>query len=170
MNSSMIRSSLICATLASFGLTGNALAADYLQNRDFDSFSVSSTLIAQRRGDDDDRGYKADKGERLMGKLNLTNEQRNKMSDIRKKYEPQFSSLNEQLRNERETLREMMRTNQGENQLRSQHQKIVSLNQQIQSLRFESMLEMREVLTPEQRQEWANMMGERRMSRQRKER
>lgn len=44
--------------------------------------------------------------------------------------------------------------------------KIVTLDQQIHNLRFESMLEMRAVLTPEQRQEWANMMADRKMSRQ----
>ncbi|RMD70652.1 MAG: hypothetical protein D6822_03850 [Cyanobacteria bacterium J149] len=60
----------------------------------------------------------------------------------------------------------MMRNNQSESQLRSQHQKIVTLDQQIHNLRFESMLEMRAVLTPEQRQEWANMMADRKMSRQ----
>lgn len=162
----MIRYSLMGFILASFGWTSNAVAADYWQNQSLDSVSVSSasSFMAQRLGDDEDRGYKGEKSERLMKKLNLTSEQRNKIADIRSKYQPKFDSLNEQIRNEREILGEMMRTNQGENQMRSQHQKIVSLSQQIQNLRFESMLEMREVLTPEQRQEWANMMGKGRMS------
>ena len=169
---SIIRYSLIFASLASVGLTSNAFAIDNSQNLNFETRfnatslpSSSSQLIAQRRLDDDDKGYKGDGGERFMEKLNLTTDQRNKMTQIRNKYQPQFTSLREQIRNERNTLSQMMRDNQNEDKMRSQHQKIVSLNQQIQNLRFESMLEMRKVLTPEQREQWAKMMEDGRMSR-----
>jgi len=162
-----IRYSLVLASLASLTLTSNAFALDYSQNESFNQHfnGSSSPLIAQRRWDDDDKEYKGDKGEKLIEKLNLTADQRNKMAQIRSKYQPQFNSLRQQIRTERDTLSQMMRNNQSDTQMRSQHQKIVSLNQKIHNLRFESMLEMRNVLTPEQRQEWANMMGEGRMSR-----
>ncbi len=168
----IIRYSLICASIASFGLTSNALAVDYPQNHAFGDISSASSShqIAQRRWDDDEKGYKDDKGEKLVERLNLTTEQRNQMAQIRNKYQPQFNSLREEIRNERNTLSQMMRNNQSQEQMRSQHQKIVSLDQKIHNLRFESMLEMRNVLTPEQREEWANMMGEGRMSRGRRNR
>ena len=166
--------SLICASIASFGLASNALATDYPQNHAFGDISPTSSasaqIIAQRGSDDEDKGYKGDKVEKLVERLNLTTEQRNQMAQIRNKYQPQFNNLTEQIRNERNTLSQMMRNNQDEAKMRSQHQKIVSLDQKIHNLRFESMLEMRNVLTPEQREEWASMMGEGRMSRGRRNR
>ncbi|WP_330203756.1 Spy/CpxP family protein refolding chaperone [Cyanobacterium sp. Dongsha4] len=163
----LIRHSLIFVTLAGFGFTGNASASNYEQNPNVNSHLNISTqsrqIIAQKRWGDDDKEYK---GEKLIERLNLTTEQRNQMTQIRNKYQPQFNSLREQIRTQRNTLSQMMRNNQSESQLRSQHQKIVTLDQQIHNLRFESMLEMRAVLTPEQRQEWANMMADRKVSRQ----
>lgn len=164
----MIRYCLVGATVATFGVATNVYGMDYPHNQSLKenvSASSPSSLIIAQRGTDLKRGYSGDKGEKLVERLNLTTEQRNQMAQIRNKYQPQFNSLMEQIRNERNTLSEMMRSNQSQEQMRSQHQKIVALNQQIQNLRFESMLEMRQVLTPEQRQEWANMMGQGRMSR-----
>ena len=61
----------------------------------------------------------------------------------------------------------MMQGNASENDLRNKHQEIVSLRQQMGNLRFESMLEMRKVLTPEQRQQFVQLMQERRRMRSR---
>jgi len=105
---------------------------------------------------------------RLWSRLNLTTTQQNQMQSIKQKYQPEMSTLREQIETEREKLATMMQNNQSETNLRSQHQKIISLDQKIHNLRFESMLEMRNVLTPEQRQEFSELMNERQANRQRR--
>jgi Spy/CpxP family protein refolding chaperone len=73
-----------------------------------------------------------------------------------------MDNIQEQMRVEREKMSMMMRNNESQNNLRSQHQKISALQQKMNNLRFESMLETRELLTPEQRQQFSAMMGEKR--------
>lgn len=107
-------------------------------------------------------------GGRLWSRLNLTTTQQNQMQTIKQKYQPEMSTLREQIETERQKLATMMQNNQSEANLRSQHQKIISLDQKIHNLRFESMLEMRNVLTPEQRQEFRQLMNERQVNRQRR--
>jgi len=92
--------------------------------------------------------------------LNLTAEQKQQMKTIKQKYQPQMSSLKTQIETEREKLAKMMESNQPDNSLRSQHQKIVNLDEKKHSLKFESMLEMRAVLNPTQRKQFAQMMNE----------
>ncbi|HIK36782.1 MAG: Spy/CpxP family protein refolding chaperone [Geminocystis sp.] len=131
------------------------------------SSGVNTAVLAQGMPSpgmgNENRGWM--KEDKMMGRLNLTPEQRQKMAAVREKYRPQISSLKEQLRAERDTLQEMMARNESETTLRNQHQKIIALEQKIKTLSFESMLEMRSILTPEQRQQWASWMKERRASR-----
>jgi Spy/CpxP family protein refolding chaperone len=103
----------------------------------------------------------------FMKKLNLTPEQTTKIKQIRQKYQPQIDKIRNDLRSEREKLKGMMSSNQNTANLRTQHQKIVALNQQLNNIRFESMLETRELLTPQQRQQFAQMMEQKRPNRNR---
>lgn len=98
--------------------------------------------------------------EKFTEKLNLTSLQQEQVENIRSEYHPQIRSLRENIRSERQKLAEMMKNNQSEDDLRSQHAKIMDLDQQIHSLRFDSMLAIREVLTEQQRQQWAELMQE----------
>ena len=110
----------------------------------------------------------ADKSERklkIMEKLDLNESQKNRMEGIRSKYRSQVESLRSEIRNERKTLSNLMQRNTTESELRVQHDKIVELDRQMHNLRFEIMLEMREVLTTEQRQKWAESMAELRANR-----
>jgi Spy/CpxP family protein refolding chaperone len=97
----------------------------------------------------------------FIDKLNLTTEQREQMQQIRQKYQSEITQLKDNLRTERTKLREMMASNDSNTNISNQHQKIVNLNQQLSKLRFDSMLEMRQVLTTEQRETFANLMKER---------
>lgn len=114
----------------------------------------SSQYIAQmnNRGD----GFWGDG--RFLNKLNLTPEQTTQIQQIRQKYQNQIGNLRNNLRSEQQKLKEMMNSDQPTANLRTQNQKIVALNQQLHSIRFESMLEIREVLTPQQRQQFTQMM------------
>lgn len=54
-----------------------------------------------------------------------------------------------------------MHSNTSAEELRNQHEQVQELHQEMGNLRFESMLEMREVLTAEQREQFAELMQER---------
>jgi periplasmic protein CpxP/Spy len=141
-------------TLVTVSFNSSAIALETVK-KDSLSFNTSKTAdLAQMT----QRGKR--KGERgdFMEKLNLTTEQQQQMQSIRTKYQPQMDSIREEIHSEREKLRQMMTNNSSPDSLRSQHNKISSLNQKMGDLRFQSMLEMREVLTSEQRQQWNRMM------------
>ncbi|MGK7931480.1 MAG: Spy/CpxP family protein refolding chaperone [Microcystaceae cyanobacterium] len=99
---------------------------------------------------------------RIMEQLGLSEEQTQELNSIRQKYQPQLRSLRRQIRNSREEMYDMMTGNASQAELRSKNQEINQIDQKIHNLRFESLLEVREVLTPEQRQEFAQLMEERR--------
>lgn len=103
--------------------------------------------------------------EKFIEKLNLTADQKQKIQVIRQKYQPEIQQTHQSLRAEKSKLREMMVNNQSSDQMRNQHRKIVALNQKLNNLRFESMLEIREVLTAQQRQDFASMMEKRKNGR-----
>jgi Spy/CpxP family protein refolding chaperone len=48
--------------------------------------------------------------------------------------------------------------------MREKHRQIIGLRQQLKEVQFESTLAMREVLTPEQRSQLAQMMQQRRQT------
>ncbi|MBL1209391.1 Spy/CpxP family protein refolding chaperone [Geminocystis sp. GBBB08] len=143
-------------TLTTMGISFNAVAAE---KPIFNSIN-STTEIAQNTSPTKQRGE--NKGDKLMEKLNLSAEQKQRIESIRTKFEPQMTSIREQMRIEREKMSTMMQNNESQNNLRAQHQKISALQQQMNNLRFESMLETREVLTPQQRQQFSQNMEERR--------
>ncbi|BAQ63813.1 hypothetical protein GM3709_578 [Geminocystis sp. NIES-3709] len=144
-------------TLATISFSSNVMALETVKE-DSLSFDTSNPTILAQMGQ---RGK--DKGD-MLEKLNLSTEQQQQMQSIRTKYQPQMETLKQQMRTEKDKLRQMMTNNDSQNNLRSQHSKITSLSQQMGDLRFQSMLEMREVLTPEQRQQWNQMMEEKKAS------
>lgn len=152
-------------TLATVSLSGNVMASETFTQDSLSFETAKPTYLAQMRQRGKRGGERGERGE-FMEKLNLTTEQRQQIQSIRTKYQPQMESIRQEMRTERETLRQMMTNNSSSDNLRSQHNKIASLNQRIGDLRFQSMLEMREVLTPAQRQQWNQMMEDKKANRQ----
>lgn len=101
----------------------------------------------------------------LMEELDLTATQRNQLQSIRSEYQPRLMEQKEALEDAYETLRDMMTDDASTSAVRRQHQQVQALRQEMSDLRFESMLEMREVLTPDQREEFAELMEDRRAGR-----
>lgn len=100
--------------------------------------------------------------DRLVERLDLTPEQEQELNSIRDKYSQEIETNRGQLREGHQKLREMMASDSSVADLRQQHQQVMSLGDNLANLRFESMLEIREILTPEQRQELANLAAQRR--------
>ena len=101
----------------------------------------------------------------IMSNLGLDESQKTKMKEIKSKYKTQVDYIRQQMTSERQKLAQMMQSSNSSSELRSQHQKVVNLGKQMHNLRFEIMLEMREILTTEQRQKWAESMVELRAKR-----
>ncbi|MGI0480402.1 Spy/CpxP family protein refolding chaperone [Geminocystis sp. CENA526] len=151
-------------TLATVSFGSSVMALETVKDNSLTLEADKPVYLAQM-GQRQKRG--GEKGD-IMTKLNLTSEQQQQMQSIRTKYQPQMDSIRQEMRTEREALRQMMSNNASPDNLRSQHNKIASLNQRMGDLRFQSMLEMREVLTPEQRQQWNQMMEEKKANWQEK--
>ncbi len=98
----------------------------------------------------------------LLQQLNLNQQQMQQMQAIRQKYRSQIAPRQQALRQARQELATLMNSTASASQIRSKNQQVEELQQQLQKLRFESMLEMREVMTPEQRAKFVQLMQQRR--------
>jgi Spy/CpxP family protein refolding chaperone len=100
--------------------------------------------------------------ERVLERLNLTGAQKQQIASIRRKYSGQIYQLQETTQTAQEDLFEMMTGNESASDIRSKRQEFVELRQELGNVLFESMMEMRNVLTPEQRTQLKELMQERR--------
>ncbi|URR36150.1 Spy/CpxP family protein refolding chaperone [Thermosynechococcus sp. HN-54] len=108
-----------------------------------------------------DPGYGGSRSGANLDNLNLTPEQRQRLQAVRQQYQGQMEQTRNQLRTAKAELRQMMSGNASEEQIRSKYQQVRQLENQLASLRFESMLAMRSILTPQQRQALAAQMQQR---------
>lgn len=100
-------------------------------------------------------------GKEWIEQLKLTPEQQQKIEQIRTQSKPQFDQLREKMRQVHQELEQLMIGTASDNDIRAKHRQVLELKQQMAELRFEQMLAMRAVLTPEQRQQWATLMQQR---------
>lgn len=103
-----------------------------------------------------------DGNNRFMERLDLSEEQKNQIAQIREKYRQRFRPLRERSQSLRQELQTMLNGNASDSQIRAKHRELLSVRQELANLRFESTLEMRNVMTLEQRREFAELMEERR--------
>jgi periplasmic protein CpxP/Spy len=93
---------------------------------------------------------------RWLQQLNLTPEQQTRIQAIRDQEKTASESLRQNMRTARNEMRTLMATASAE-QLRQQHKEVQGIHQQLDNQRFETMLKIREVLTPEQRVKMAEL-------------
>lgn len=116
------------------------------------------TQIA-RRGKRGDRGQKM---ERLLQQLDLTSEQSQQIETIKERSQSEMEGLKEQLQTQKQAMKSLLSSDAAAEEIREQHLVAQNLHQQLDSNRFETMLEIREVLTAEQRAEMAEIIESRR--------
>jgi periplasmic protein CpxP/Spy len=100
----------------------------------------------------------------MFDKLNLSADQKQKMQAVRDRYKDQVSQRMQAVRQARQELGTMMAGTANASQMREKHRQIIGLRQQLEEVQFEITLAMREVLTPEQRSQLAQMMQQRRQT------
>jgi Spy/CpxP family protein refolding chaperone len=164
-----IRPVSLVMTLLALSMSSNITAAEPLLSEQWE-LSPSEQLVAQNNPQNPQNPQNSSRGRRwrdgsgrgrIIEQLNLTTEQKQKMVDIRQKYQGQLKPLKEQISSAREELSQMMSGTATADEIRAKHQEILKLRQQLGDIRFESLLEMREVLTPEQRTQFAQLMEKR---------
>lgn len=99
---------------------------------------------------------------KLLEQLNLSDRQKQKLAQIHQQFQPKVAKLNETMQTEQIALRNMIVGTDSEVAIRTKHQELLDLRQSFDELRFESILAMREVLTPQQRTQFSQMMRQQR--------
>ena len=121
--------------------------------------NTTTTLIAQRAK----RGKKGGRGEgfkKVLEQLNLTTEQSEQITAIQENSKGTREALREQMLAERQEMRSLLQSDASRQVLTRQHQKLQALRQQKGDNRFETMLQVREILTPEQRAKMAELISQ----------
>lgn len=95
---------------------------------------------------------------KVLEQLNLTAEQTQKLNKIYYQYKEEISQRKKTLRQTTKRLRTLLVSTAPTEEIRTQHQQVERVRQQLETASFESMLAMREVLTPAQRRQFAQLM------------
>lgn len=99
-----------------------------------------------------------DTASNLFQQLNLSHQQKQKIKQIRQQYQAQIIQLRENLQLAQQQLAVMMAGTDSVAVIRAKHEEIAQFRQQLAALHFESMLATREILTPQQRQKFAEII------------
>jgi len=99
---------------------------------------------------------------KLLAKLDLTPEQSQKIEEIHEQAHSDNEALYQEMQTNREEMRSLFTSDASTAELRQQHQELQGLRQQIGTSRFETKLQVREILTPEQRTKMAELMEQHR--------
>ncbi len=118
----------------------NILAAPILVNNPCDGAIESNSTVS------------------LVKQLNLTLEQQQQIERIRRQYQQNILRRKQELESLKQQLTQMMAGTNTVAEIRAKNQELVLLRQEIGKLRFESMLATREILTPEQRQKFREII------------
>ncbi|BAU13153.1 putative Spy protein [Leptolyngbya sp. NIES-3755] len=122
-------------------------------------FRQSNHFIAQAPSPGDRPG----RGEMgLLRELNLSADQTSRIQQIRSRYRDQMKRDRDAARQAQQELRTLMAGTANDDQIREKFRQVKELRTKAADAQFNSMLEIRNVLTPEQRQRFAERMEQRR--------
>ncbi len=96
-----------------------------------------------------------------LRQIDLTPEQLRQIQSIYRRYQGQLSSSRREVLQARRTLGDMLTQNASQDEIRQQYQRFQDLEREVNDLRFEVLLEVREILNPEQRQQMAELLHQR---------
>lgn len=96
-----------------------------------------------------------------MALLKLTPAQTQSMIAVQAKYKPMVQEMQSELSQAEESLEALLVTGASNDEIRAQHDIVLNLKKKIDLMRLESALEIKEILTPEQRQMLSTMTRQR---------
>jgi len=104
---------------------------------------------------------------KMLKQLNLSTEQLQKLKAIRDRDLVRIRELAQQSRQAGKELRDLMASPESSDVIRTKHNQVLTLQQELQKQHFERMLAMREILTPQQRSQFNESMQKNRSNRMR---
>jgi Spy/CpxP family protein refolding chaperone len=104
---------------------------------------------------------------KMLKQLNLSTEQLQKLKAIRDRDLVRIRELAQQSRQASKELRDLMASPESSDVIRTKHNQVLTLQQELQKQHFERMLAMREILTPQQRSQLNENMQKNRSNRMR---
>jgi periplasmic protein CpxP/Spy len=104
--------------------------------------------------------------EDLLQQLNLTPEQTRQIAEIRQRSKGKMQQTRQNLRQARQELNQMIGSQQASDRdIQEKFRQVQNLQQEMANQRMENLIAIRRVLTPEQRQQYATLMQQRRQQR-----
>ena len=97
----------------------------------------------------------------LLQQLDLTEEQQQQIKQIHRRYKQEILQKKSNIAKLQQQLSDMMVGTEPEELLRATNRQLNALRQEIGTLRFESMLATREILTPRQREKFRELVNSR---------
>jgi periplasmic protein CpxP/Spy len=137
---------------------GFVLMQSVLHTAAFAQSPAPTEQNAPKRGMRDKKGW----GNQWQEQLNLSADQKAKIKTIHDQEKSSSQSLRQQIKAAAEKEQSLMAGTASDDQLRQQHREMQTLHQQMETQRFETMLKIRAVLTPEQRTKAAQFQKEHR--------
>lgn len=114
-------------------------------NSDYNQKPTATTIVAQRYQDP-----MGNRMEKIFDQLDLTPQQSEEIDAIIQQSHNENADLKQQLQQTHEQMRSLFDSDASTAQLQQQHQQLQNLRQQLGDRRFNTMLQIREVLTPQQ--------------------
>ena len=145
------------ATIVVLGVTAPAIADS---RDDLQTFDTDEILVANSFND----SFKKERGE-LLDTLNLSASQKQQIKAIHDRYNPQMSDLRSQIRVANAAMKELAQSNASRSRLETQYRTNRSLMDQFADLKFQQMLDIREVLTVAQRRDMAEFIDQKKKER-----
>ena len=122
---------------------------------------LHTTAIAQSTPSTSDQSKpsrgKGGWGDKWQEQLNLSADQKAQIQQIRDQEKTASQSQRQQMKAAYEKHQSLMAGNASDDQIRQQYREVQALRQQAQDRRFDTMLKIRQVLTPEQRTKAAQL-------------
>ena len=128
-----------------------------------------NSLLPQASAQNTEEQRRPNRHQAKFQELNLTPEQTQQIQTIESRYEDQMAQRKQAVRQAKQELVDLMAGTASESQVREKYRQVEALKQQVADIRFDSMLAMREVLTPEQRRQFAEGMQRGRQNSQKRE-
>ena len=115
------------------------------------SLTLTAPMAFAKRGGPGGKLHKA------LKQLDLTAEQQAKLKEIRAGQKDKIKTAHEKMKAARESLEHSLDNNTSDIDIRKKHNDLQAARTQMENLRFESLLQIRAILTPEQRKKFQDM-------------
>ncbi len=104
----------------------------------------------------------------IFKQLDLSEDQRKELKEIRSSRKDKMKSLREEKRNSREAFQQAMESGSSDSKLKSLHSKMLSAEESFKSYKFETMLKTRGILTSSQKSKFNELKSQMRKKWQKK--